>query len=184
MIIGHGGNKEALARKLGCDINEITDMSCNLNPLGPPERIKEVIRENLDAIHSLPQPDAADICKGFAAYHGMDPSRVAAGNGTTWFLYTLPPSLGAQRVLILGPTYSDYRDGCRMHGVAYEHLICRPENNFAPDLEALARGARKADLVYICNPNNPTGALVEKASILDLVKDCPGTNFVIDESYL
>ena len=184
MIIGHGGNKEALARDLGCDVNEITDMSCNLNPLGPPERVKTVIRENLDAIHSLPEPDAAAICAGFAAYHALDPARVCAGNGTTWFLYTLPHALGAKNVLILGPTYSDYRDGCRMHHIGHTHQISTPEAQFAPDLDTLAQGAKSADLVYICNPNNPTGALVEKEAILDLVKACPETDFVIDESYL
>ena len=187
MIIGHGGNKEALARKLGCDVKEITDMSCNLNPLGPPARVKEVIFQRINAIHSLPEPDAGAICQGFAAYHDLDPARVAAGNGTTWFLYTLPHALNAQKVLILGPTYSDYRDGCRMHHIEYDHQVSVVENAFVPDLHAL--GARvKADpaidLVYICNPNNPTGALVEKQAILDLVTACPGVNFVIDESYL
>ena len=184
MIIGHGGNKEALAQKLGCAVTDITDMSCNLNPLGPPERIKEVIRENLDAIHALPQPDAAAICAGFAAYHDLDPARVAAGNGTTWFLYTLPHALGAKKVLILGPTYSDYRDGCRQHHIPYDHQVCLPENDFVPDMGALAQGARDADLVYICNPNNPTGALVERDAIEELLQHCPDTCFVVDESYL
>ncbi len=184
MIIGHGGNKEALARKLGCEVNDITDMSCNLNPLGPPERIKQVIQENLSAIHSLPEPDAGAICNGFAQYHDISPDQVAAGNGTTWFLYTLPHALGAKKVLILGPTYSDYGDGCRMHHIDYTHQICTPETAFVPDMGQLAKNAAGADLVYVCNPNNPTGALVEKDALVEVITACPDTLFVVDESYL
>jgi threonine-phosphate decarboxylase len=184
MIIGHGGNKTALAQVLGCPEDEIIDMSANLNPLGPPERINTVLMERLSAIESLPEPDARSMTQGFAGFHGIDPDTVMAGNGTTWFIYTLPLALGARKVLILGPTYSDYADACHMHGIEPALWLARPENGFVPDLDALSKAVAGADLVFICNPNNPTGVLLAQSEIMTLVQQHPDVCFVVDESYL
>jgi threonine-phosphate decarboxylase len=184
MIIGHGGNKTALAKQLGCHVDEIIDMSANLNPLGPPERIKTVILNNISAIGHLPEPDAWSMVQGFSRYHDIDPETVIAGNGTTWFIYTLPLALQAQNVLILGPTYSDYADACRMHHIEPKFWIADFENGFVPDLEAVSKMAAHADLVFICNPNNPTGVLLDPAFVTTLLQRHPRVCFVVDESYL
>jgi len=184
MILGHGGNKQKLADRLGCKAADIIDMSSNLNPLGPPQRIHSLILENIHAIHALPEPDGSSMARGFARYHGIDPSRVIPGNGTTFFIYTLPIALGAKKVLISGPTYSDYQDACAMHGIAYTNCLAGPETRFLPDMDELSRQAGEADLVFICNPNNPTGVLIPKPDLESLIKGHPHTCFVVDESYL
>ncbi len=184
MIIGHGGNRQKLADRLGCRAVDIIDMSSNLNPLGPPDRIHRLIRENIHAIHALPEPDAGAMARGFARYHGIDPDCVIPGNGTTFFIYTLPLALGAENVVISGPTYSDYQDACTMHGIASDHCLAGPENGFQPDMDALSERCGQADLVFICTPNNPTGAVIPKQDTAWLIKRHPQTCFVVDESYL
>jgi len=188
MITGHGGNIEALASRLGCSASEIIDMSCNLNPLGPPPGLEDFIKNNIRCIRSLPRADAGEMVRVFSRRCGLDSARVAAGNGTTWFIYTLPGALASKKVLILGPTYSDYRDGCIMHGIDYTYLMAGKETGFAPDMERLARllsdKGHGIDTVVICNPNNPTGALVTREEILDLVEGHPEVRFLVDESYL
>ncbi len=187
MIIGHGGNVDALADRLGCSVDSITDMSSNLNPLGPPKGLEAFIAGNVTKIRSLPQADAAGMVRAFGCYYGIDPKRVMAANGTTWFIYTLPAALNSKKVLIAGPTYSDYRDGCIMQNRAYGYLMATPESRFQPDLNRLSEllGENLGyDTVILCNPNNPTGAMVKKEAILALVEAHPSVHFVIDESYL
>lgn len=184
MIQGHGGNKQHLADRMGCRLEDIIDMSSNLNPLGPPERIHTFIRENIHLIHALPEPDAAGMSRGFAAYHGIDPGCVIAGNGTTFFIYTLPLALGSKKALILGPAYADYEDACAALNVKTSHCLALAENNFIPDLDQLSAGAGQADLVFICNPNNPTGTLIDKQDLERLIRCHTNTCFVVDESYL
>nr|WP_321401820.1 threonine-phosphate decarboxylase [uncultured Desulfobacter sp.] len=184
MIHGHGGNTQQLAERIGCSAEDIIDMSANLNPLGPPKRIHSFIRENIHLIHALPEPDAAGMSKGFADYYGIDPGCVIAGNGTTFFIYTLPLALGAKKVLILGPTYADYEDACAAHHITPRHCLTLAENNFAPDLDQLSAQAGQADLVFICNPNNPTGTLIGKQDLEELIQRHTDTCFVVDESYL
>lgn len=184
MITGHGGNKKRLAEKLGCSIEEIIDMSSNLNPIGPPGTIETFIRDHVMKIRSLPEPDAASMRNGFARFHGIDENRVVAGNGTTWFIYTLPLALCSKKVLISGPTYSDYQDACRMYHIDVDHCLATAANSFLPDVDGISGMAKTADTVFICNPDNPTGALMSRDRIEYLLKKHKDTMFIVDESYL
>jgi len=184
MIIGHGGNKKDLAKKMDCSVDDIIDMSSNLNPLGPPENIEKVICDNLVKIRSLPEPDAVSMRKGFAHFHGIDHNEVVAGNGTTWFIYNIPKALGSKRVLIFGPSYSDYKDACLMHGIAFEHCLAKESELFEPNIDEISQMAKEADTVFICNPNNPTGSLILREKLEYLIQKHEQTCFIIDESYL
>ena len=184
MITGHGGNVQVLAQRNGCTVDEIIDMSSNINPLGPPEGVEAFIIENIHKIRSLPQADALDMVNAFSAYYQVDAGRVMGGNGTTWFIYTLPRALSWKRVLIAGPTYADYRDGCIMHDAEYSFCMSSNENAFQQDLSKIASMAPDVDAVIICNPNNPTGTLIPVEEIISLIKEHPDTWFVVDESYL
>ena len=188
MITGHGGNVKALADRLKCSINEITDMSSNLNPLGPPSGLVEFIAENIHEICSLPDVDASRMVDAFSRYYNIDSDRVIAGNGTTWFIYTLPAALGSEKTLISGPAYSDYRDGCIMHSVDYIYAMACRESSFKPDLdqisEMLSDKKLKIDTCVLCNPNNPTGSFIPREKIIDLIIENDDTVFVVDESYL
>ncbi len=184
MIIGHGGNIQDLAKKLGCAVDDIIDMSCNLNPLGPPETIEQVIVDNLIKIRSLPEPDALTMRKGFADFHGIDQTNVVAGNGTTWFIYTIPKALGSKKVIIAGPTYSDYKDACLMHKIDFKHCIAKESSQFDLDIDEVSTMAEKADTIFICNPNNPTGALILQEKLEYLIQKHKKTVFIVDESYL
>ena len=178
----------ALAQRIGCSMDDITDMSCNLNPMGPMPDLEAYIRANTGRIGSLPEPDAGTMVTAYAQYHDMDPQRVIAGNGTTAFIYTLPAALASKNVLIAGPTYADYRDGCIMNNTPFAFWLADKSRNFQLDTEGisatLSRSDNAIDTVIICNPNNPTGTLVEQGRLVALVEEHPGVFFVIDESYL
>jgi len=184
MIGGHGGNIYQLARRLNCAPSDICDMSANVNPLGPMPELVEHLKTRLPAVTCLPEVDAGTMVEAFADRHGIDPATVTAGNGTTQLIYRIPRALGVEKTLVIGPTYADYRDACAMHGVACEHMICREADDFIPDMDAVRRSAASAGLVFLCNPNNPTGAMVDREAIVDLCRALPETLFVVDESYL
>jgi threonine-phosphate decarboxylase len=184
MIGGHGGNIYRLAQQLGCRPSDISDMSANVNPLGPMPELVRHLTENISAIAALPEVDAGGIVDAFSQANGIDPRQTMAGNGTTELIYLIPRALGAKKALVVGPTYSDYRDACAMNRVACDCLICREPDDFKPDMQAIRNAAATADLVFFCNPNNPTGALVDRKEMDALCRSLPDTVFVIDESYL
>lgn len=184
MIGGHGGNIYQLAQRLGCKPSDISDMSANVNPLGPMAALMDHLRDHLAAIAALPEVDAGGIVDAFARFHDVDPDLVMAGNGSTELIYLIPRALNARSALVVGPTYADYHDACAMNGVACDHAICRQADEFIPDMTAIAERAAGRDLVFFCNPNNPTGTLTERAAIEALCRRLPDTVFLIDESYL
>jgi threonine-phosphate decarboxylase len=184
MIGGHGGNIHDLGRRLGCRPAEITDLSSNVNPLGPPPGLRELLAEQLDAITALPEVDSRGTIRSYAEFLDVPAERLLAGNGTTQFIYAIPGRLGVKEVLISGPTYSDYADACRLHGVLPRYCLGLEQESFRPDIERLEKDIGTADAVFICNPNNPTGALIDAGDIERLCRRHPQVRFIVDESYL
>ena len=182
MINGHGGNIFDKARDLGCDPMEILDMSSNVNPLGPMPGLMAHLHKHLERIIALPEAGAGSIVRAFSSHHDIDPKKVLAGNGTTQLIYTLPVALKIKQALILGPTYSDYADACRMHGVDFRFALSNKKTSFSHSLDTMDIG--HSDTVFICNPNNPTGTLIPSETIESLCRRYPNIRFIIDESYL
>jgi len=185
MICGHGGNIYELAERLGCTPGDITDMSSNVNPMGPmPALIDHLHNQLASGISALPEVDARGAVDAFAANHGLKPEQIAAGNGTTQLIYSIPRALGSRKALIMGPTYADYRDACTMNGIEPAFFLNGPDTNFDPDLDLLQAAIDGYDTAFICNPNNPTGRLIPGEDLIRLCKNRPNTRFIIDESYL
>ena len=184
MIKGHGGNIFEVAQRLGCAPTDIYDMSSNVNPLGPPTGLVRFLLENIHTINALPEVDAGKAVHAFANRYDVDPDLVLAGNGTTQFIYSIPQVLQTKRALILGPTYADYADACNMHNVSHAFVLSEESHAFQPDLDPIRKQVQAFDTVFICNPNNPTGAIIPVAELDLLCSANPNTYFVIDESYL
>jgi threonine-phosphate decarboxylase len=184
LIRGHGGNVLELARRLGCNPADICDMSSNVNPLGPLPELMAHLHRRLDLIQALPEVDAAAMTAAFADASGLAPDEVLAGNGSTELIYLLPRILTPPRAVVVGPTYADYADACHLAGVPVAHVTADAHEAFASPLGRLKDALKPGDLVFVCNPNNPTGVLVDAEAILGLAADRPDCVFVVDESYL
>ena len=184
MITGHGGNIYDAAQRLGCAPFEIIDMSSNLNPIGPPPGLMAFLEKNLDPITALPEVDAKKVSHAFAGRYDLDPELVLAGNGTTQFIYCIPQALETKRALILGPTYADYADACIMCNVERSYFMAKESQEFRFDINDIDKNIEGFDTVFICNPNNPTGALIPASELEWLLRSHPDKWFIIDESYL
>lgn len=184
MIHGHGGDIYQLARELGCDPAGIADMSSNVNPLGPPPELMDHLQAHLGCIKALPEAAAESMERLFAEQSRIDAEQVLAGNGTTQMIYDLPRALNMQEALIVGPTYADYADSCRLGNVACRFAHARETDDFLVDVDRLREQIEPVDAVYICNPNNPTGRLIDGDVMRQLCREFPRQQFIVDESYL
>lgn len=184
MIHGHGGNIFAAATALGCAPEDITDMSANINPLGPMPGLLHHLAENIHGVCRLPEVDAGQAAAAFADFEDMDRSGVIAGAGTTEFLYLLPRAANISAAVVVGPTYADYADALAINGVKHEFFMRHDSQGFSIDPDRLKTAAKGADAVFLCNPNNPTGGYTDTDLLTDLARALPDTVFVMDESYL
>ena len=184
MITGHGGNIGEAAARAGLSIADITDMSSNTNPLGPMPGMLDYLKSSMECAVNLPEADSLTVVRAFAGMNNLDPAHVLAAGGTTQFIYSLPRIFLSGKALILGPTYADYADACAMNHMPYAWVFPEAGANYAHDPAKTAESVKDVDLVFVCNPNNPTGDLYSPEALQWLAHKCPDTVFVVDESYL
>jgi len=186
MIYGHGGDIYSLARELGTSPGNILDFSSNVSPLPPPEGLMESLVSHLDEICCLPEVDSSGLRKSLAGRYGLPPEQFLVGAGTTEWIYSLPRVLRPDKVVVPLPTYSDYADAARSASCRIETLGPWPhaEPSFnAEILESLSQAAEGRSLVYLCNPNNPTGRFISINELQQVISQCRKATWVVDESY-
>ena len=180
----HGGDILSMAKRLGCALSDLIDLSSNLTPLGMPPGLREELSERLSEISFLPESGSETLVHLFAGKYSCSPQQVLAGNGTTEFIYALPESVQCRRALIVAPTYGDYQTASEWAGLAVDFFTLKADEDFALDFNRLSARLSGGELVFLCNPNNPTGRVVPSRELLDFILAHPASEFLIDESYL
>ncbi len=183
MTFVHGGNILAAAQKLGIEPSELIDMSSNLTPLGVVPGLEGVYRKGFAEIGCLPDATSHSLRTAFCLKNECEVDEVIAGNGTTEFIYDLALKVESSRVVIVNPTYSDYKLGCEYGGVEWHSFLLKPPD-FKLSLDGLNDELHGDELVFICNPNNPTGTMINVESLYEFIKQRADVQFVVDESYL
>lgn len=187
MLTGHGGDRYSLARELGIEPSRILDFSSNVSPLGPPEGLLLHLKEHLPEIEFLPEVDSFELRKALASRYSRSAGDFFVTSGTTEWIFQIPRLLMPEKAVIPLPTYSDYRDASLLHGVEVEELAAwRPGDkgsDYTAFLDNLEGRLCPNALVFLCNPNNPTGSLIPPPRLHALIAGHPEVEWVVDESY-
>jgi len=183
MKYAHGGTIRQYAEATGRGIADILDFSASINPLGPPEWLRDVIAARLGDIIHYPDTSCRSLIKAVAARYGCRESEVLPGNGSTEILFLLPRALEVKRALIPVPAYSDYERASAASGMPFVNLPMPPEMGFAPDPGIIGPAIRQGDLAFIGHPVNPSGTMGRPEEIRDLALRNPEAVFVIDEAF-
>jgi adenosylcobyric acid synthase len=179
----HGGNTRQLARSAGLPSGEVLDFSANINPIGPPEWLRPLIsRTTRDLVH-YPDPDCTALLKAVSARYGVVEAEAIAGNGSTEILYLLPRAFPATRAVVPAPAYADYARASELAGLSVERIPLREKDHFRLDLEDLEKQLQGNELVFLGQPNNPTGLLIHTDSLRNMAKKYDTTIFIVDEAF-
>ena len=192
----HGTPDYAELDALGLEPSEVVYFSSNINPYGPPASVVEAVQNEISRSFLARYPDSRSqrLREKIGAYHGLPPDAVLVGNGTADLIWLLAHAYGFQRqAAILSPTFSEYADGVIMAGGHPNHLVLPgwqriSRRRFAPAGTTLAHTRQALEsaapwLVFICNPNNPTGEYLSPGELRYLWEGAPDALWVIDEAY-
>ncbi len=178
--VPHGGFDSA---RLG---QALLDFSANVNPFGPSSRIWEAIREVPIGQH--PDPRATPLRQRLAEIEGVNPRALLVGNGSIDLIYHLAVAylLAGDRVLVVEPTFGEYAAAAAIMGAEIVVWRARPESRFEIDLDALLRTARQTHprLIFLCNPNNPTGIYLRRDAVEAMRHACPDALLILDEAFV
>jgi L-threonine-O-3-phosphate decarboxylase len=180
----HGGNLTALANRSGRAAESLLDFSANINPLGMPAGTRSALIAALDALGHYPDPACTALRAAIGAHLGVASECIVVGNGAEQLIWWLPRLLAAKRVLVTAPAYVDYQRAAEVWQRPLCSIPLRPEDGFALDLEALSAHLHAGDLVWIGQPNNPTGRLVEPQPLREAVIAHPHVDWAIDEAFI
>lgn len=184
MFKGHGGNLAEIRERYGWTPDEIVDFSANVNPLGPPPGVLEAFQNAFREISSYPDPQSRVLLNKASLRYELPPSQILAGNGSTEFIFLIPRVLGLKSALIFHPTYQDYEESARLGGYQIISVVL-DLNPLLQDLhEALLKFSGSGSLVFICNPNNPTGKSFTGDELRWLIRQHPSHFFIVDEAYV
>ncbi len=179
----HGGNVRQLALSAGLAAEDIVDFSASINPLGLPEWFRPLISRSIGSLTHYPDPDCTALIRAISARYGIKEEEVIAGNGSTEILYLIPRVIEASRSVIPVPAYSDYAQASELSGLTVEKVFMKEERGFMPDLSVIESRLAGNDLVFIGQPNNPTGFLVNADELRNMALRNGSTTFVVDEAF-
>jgi len=179
----HGGDVYDMSRKTGKRLADILDYSANINPLGPPAWLPELINAVIPSLVHYPDPHCRELVGTIAATCGIAEAEIVVGNGSSELLHTLPPVLGVGRALIPVPAYNDYAVAVTQGGLEVEKIYLKEEEDFVLNLAELESRLQGGEAVFIGQPANPTGYASAPEALRALAVRHPRTQFVIDEAF-
>ena len=184
----HGGNRQAVARRLGCRPEEILDASASLVPFGPPAALVRALKRGLSgpALRDYPDRDYHALRGALAALHGVDPAAVLPGNGAAeLFTWAARDAAAAGVSLLPAPGFADYGRALACWGGATRPLplplhwgAAFPQPFPAPPPDPIEPAAT----LWITNPHNPTGQLWSRDSLEPLLERF--ALVIVDEAFL
>ncbi len=184
----HGAVKDkelALLAEAGIAPEHVLDFSVNSNPLGSSPRVREAIAA-ID-VSRYPDDDATELRNALSARYGVPANKLLVANGSAEIIWLvcLAYVRAGDVVAIFGPTFGEYARAVHIAGGRVAPFDATAANAFAlTQLEATNWIRSVAPrLVFLCNPNNPTGAYLSPADVAALVDAAPGALFVVDEAY-
>ena len=182
----HGGPNRAEEKALGLAPDQILDFSVCSNPYISPPELGSILTPS--DISRLPDSEATEFRECLVGKLGVPSSNILAGNGSTELIRLIALAYFGEgdSVLILEPTFGEYKVACQIAGASVTGQWAKEETNFAhrigETIDLIERSRPRG--IFICNPNNPTGHYFSRSEIGKVLDACPDSLLVMDEAYL
>jgi len=176
----HGGDIYSLRQP-----GDVLDFSTNINPLGIHPDVKKAVVESIDDCVHYPDPLCRELTAGIAAWEHVPESSIACGNGAADLIFRLVQLIKPRRALLLAPTFSEYECALLSVGCNVEYTDLIEAEGFQLTERALDLIHAGLDMMFVCNPNNPTGLLADTTLMLRILEACTekGVLLVVDECF-
>lgn len=175
----HGGNIYSYTENL-------IDFSSNINPLGVPEGVAEVICKNALNLYKYPDVECRALRCALSKKENVAYEHIICGNGGAELIFNVVRSVKPEKVLLLAPTFSEYEQALKTVKAEVVYYYLKEEDNFEVDENILNHIDATLDMIFICNPNNPTG-MCASALLLEKILNKANENnifVVVDECFM
>lgn len=183
MELVHGGDWAGYRARFGHDA---LDFSANVSPLGLPQGVADAIVAALPTADRYPDPLCRELRTALGRAEQLPEPWILCGNGAADLIYRLVWALKPRRALLPAPTFAEYAAALESVGCEVKRKTLHEADDFAVT-EAFVQAVNQSiDLVFLCQPNNPTGQITPPELVQRLVRRCAdcGAVLVVDECFL
>lgn len=183
MDLIHGGDIAGFERLHG---RAPLDFSASLNPLGMPAGVTRAARDAVDKAEPYPDPLCRKLREAMADKLSLNADWIFCGNGAADVIHRLTLARRPARALLVAPSFAEYERALHIAGCEIVYHDLDREGAFAIDKRYLERLTPDIDIAFLCQPNNPTGGLLDREFIVRALGRCEqnGTLLVVDECFV
>ena len=148
--------------------------------------MKNAIIESLSHINDYPQVGCAPLKEAIAQYEGVEKSEVICGNGAAEIIFSLCRALKPKKALLPAPTFAEYEQALASVDCSCSHFFLKEEQDFFMEDSFLKEISKEFNIIFLCNPNNPTGILTKREFLIKVLEKCREHSvfLVVDECFL
>lgn len=182
----HGADIYTAAKKLGTDEKNILDFSSNINPLGIPDSVKKACINSIVHSNKYPDINSRELIMSISTAENVPEGWIFPSNGAAEAIYRIVFFLKPKKGLVTAPAFSEYESALKAAGSEVNCYNLKCDNDFKIQDDILNHIDSETNIVFLCNPNNPTGQLTNISTIEKVVKILKQNNafLVIDECFL
>ena len=179
----HGGDWMSYRERFGRDA---LDFSANVSPLGLPEGVAQAIRDALPLADRYPDPLCRTLRAALSRAEGVPQEHILCGNGAADLIFRLVWAVKPHKALVTAPTFAEYASALDTVGCEVKRFFLDETNDFAPTDALVDAVDESIDMVFLCQPNNPTGQLASPELVKKLLRRCGEcrTILAVDECFL
>ena len=164
----HGGNVWEFSETYDIPLDDVIDFSISTNPFGAPESALESIRGHLILVKHYPDPNPEWLLESLAKSTNVKSKNVILGNGSTELIYLFNEVFleDGYEAVIPVPSFSEYKAAIERFGGNMTFLRCNSSKSFQLNIKELENTlSEKTRIIFLCNPNSPTGVLYKKTDV-------------------
>lgn len=148
------------------------DYSANINPLGPPEGVLRAVRESAAMIQNYPDVSQRRLRQALAEQEQVPEEWLVLGNGAAELIFALCMAKKPGRALLALPGFAEYEEALRACGCRISWYERKEERGFLLEEDYLEKITPGMDMLFLCNPNNPTGTLTDRTLLRRIADRC------------
>lgn len=182
----HGGNIEEIRELYDLKGEEIIDFSANINFIGPPSGLIARLKSSMEGIIHYPEAHSTHLQKQLADFLNIAPEKLIVSNGSVELIYQIVDKLKPEITLLPVPSFFEYEAAVKNSGGKIRYLYADKEREFKFSLDKIINNLKMVDLLFLCNPNNPTGSLIKAEEINKLLTEAAQEDVfvIIDEAFI
>ena len=157
----------------------IIDFSANINPLGVLPEVLTAASESLKQITNYPDINCSELRTSLASTEGIQKKYIICGNGAADLIFQIVLATRPKKALLIAPGFAEYEQALNMINADIEFYYLKEENEYEVRDNILNYINEDLDIMFICNPNNPTGKTVDTYLLEKIVQETAKTKIIL-----